>query len=170
MDVIAIATGTSKATLYRRWSSKQELIVAAIERNVSTDWHVPAHDSFRDDVLYGLRLAAAALAANGALLQSLGEAVRHDRLLLAESRRHISVPHERLWTEIVARWRHDPQMRGCADLDWLTELCESLLTSRLLPTSAPLSDEHLVRFTDEILMPLFLGASSVSDRTARPAE
>jgi AcrR family transcriptional regulator len=160
IDAVAIATGASKATLYRHWSSKQELFVAAVQRNVSREWSVPANGSFRDDVLSGLRLAASALAANGMLLQSLAEAARHDPLLLAESRRHISAPHEQMWTEIVRRWRNDPQLRGRTNLDWLTELCESLLSSRLLPTSAPLSDADLVRFTDEVLLPLFLGAPS----------
>lgn len=159
MDAVALATGTSKATLYRHWSSKQSLFVAAVQRNVSGEWSVPGHGSFRDDVLSGLRLAASALAANGMLLQSLAEAARHDPLLLAESRRHISAPHEQMWTEIVRRWRDDPQLQGGASLDWLTELCESLLTSRLLPTSAPLSDSDLVRFTDEVLLPLFRGTA-----------
>ncbi|SFI69956.1 regulatory protein, tetR family [Amycolatopsis sacchari] len=123
-------TGASKATLYRHWSSKQELFVAAVRRNVSREWSVPAHGSLREDVLSGLRLAASAIDANGMLLQSLAEAARHDPLLLAESRRHIPARHEQMWTEIVRRWRDDPRLRGTTDLTWLTELCESLLIGR----------------------------------------
>jgi AcrR family transcriptional regulator len=51
MDAIAARSGTSKATIYRRWSSKEELVAAAVDSLKSKpDLDLP-HESVRDDLL-----------------------------------------------------------------------------------------------------------------------
>lgn len=51
MEAIAARAGTSKATIYRRWSSKEELIAAAVESIKAPPAYDLPHDSVRDDLI-----------------------------------------------------------------------------------------------------------------------
>lgn len=155
VDAVAARSGTSKATLYRRWPSKAELLVAAVRRGVSTNFEVPTHATFRDDVLAALRLAAHWSSVNRSMLQSLADAGSRDARLADEFQRQIAHPHDTMWTTVLARWRGQPDIRDDIDLQWVHDLSESILFTQLVPTAPPLSDDYLVRFVDEILVPLF---------------
>lgn len=51
MDAVAQRSGASKATIYRRWSSKQELVWAAVESIQAPAVYDLPHDSLRDDLI-----------------------------------------------------------------------------------------------------------------------
>src|ERR1700678_2635368 len=58
IDGVATRAGTSRAVLYRRWPSKQELMLATLVHHVKTDLVVaPDTGSLRGDVIGLLRLA-----------------------------------------------------------------------------------------------------------------
>lgn len=51
MEAVADRSGTSKATIYRRWASKEELLAAAVESlRAPPPYDVP-HESVRDDLI-----------------------------------------------------------------------------------------------------------------------
>ncbi|MFN7151392.1 MAG: TetR/AcrR family transcriptional regulator [Microthrixaceae bacterium] len=51
MDAVAARSGASKATIYRRWSSKEALVAAAVDAIKSPpELHLP-HESVRDDLI-----------------------------------------------------------------------------------------------------------------------
>ncbi|WP_371795108.1 TetR/AcrR family transcriptional regulator [Streptomyces sp. NBC_01718] len=54
VDAVATRSGVSKPTVYRRWSAKRELLIAAIERFV-VPADVPDLGTFRDEVTEFLR-------------------------------------------------------------------------------------------------------------------
>lgn len=52
LDAVALRAGTSKAVLYRRWGSRQELVIAALKvRDPQLPGLAPDTGSLRDDVL-----------------------------------------------------------------------------------------------------------------------
>lgn len=51
MDAVAARSGASKATIYRRWSSKEELVAAAVDTLKSTSSLELPHESVRDDLV-----------------------------------------------------------------------------------------------------------------------
>lgn len=51
MEAIAARSGTSKATIYRRWASKEELIAAAVESIKAPPAYDLPHESVRDDLI-----------------------------------------------------------------------------------------------------------------------
>lgn len=51
MEAVAARSGASKATVYRRWSSKEELIAAAVDSIKSPPVLEFAHESVRDDLV-----------------------------------------------------------------------------------------------------------------------
>ncbi|GAA1981131.1 TetR/AcrR family transcriptional regulator [Amycolatopsis minnesotensis] len=155
IDAVAARSGASKATLYRHWASKEELLVSAVRRQSSMPFDVPDHGVFRDDVLFALRLASRWLAANGEVFRSLIDAGRRDQAIEREIERQIVEPHDAMWTNLVARWRGRDGIGGAVDLAWLHDLCEGLLLRQLAVTAPPPTDDELVRFTDEVLVPAF---------------
>lgn len=50
MEAVAVRAGASKATIYRRWASKEELVAAALEAIKAKPLAFP-HVSLRDDLL-----------------------------------------------------------------------------------------------------------------------
>lgn len=51
MEAIAARSGTSKATIYRRWASKEELVAAAVESIKAPPAYDLPHESVRDDLV-----------------------------------------------------------------------------------------------------------------------
>ena len=51
MDAVAVRSGASKATIYRRWSSKEELVAAAVDTLKSKPLLALPHESVRDDLV-----------------------------------------------------------------------------------------------------------------------
>lgn len=51
METVATRSGASKATIYRRWSSKEELVAAAVESIKAPPAYDLPHESVRDDLI-----------------------------------------------------------------------------------------------------------------------
>ncbi len=95
MDAVAMAAGVGRATIYRRWASKEDLLVSAIEDTSVDTLAVPDTGTVRDDLVHLLRSLADVLAgpggdANRALLgvlpnePALAEAYRRGPLVVWE--------------------------------------------------------------------------------------
>jgi AcrR family transcriptional regulator len=69
MDAVAARAGVSKATIYRRWPSRSEMVAAAL-RCIASDIEVPDTGSIRDDLTTLLR------SFQHATLDSLPESLR----------------------------------------------------------------------------------------------
>src|SRR4051794_22556600 len=55
MEGIAAAAQTGKAALYRRWTTKDDLLRDALEHALPVPSEIPEHDNVRDDLLALLR-------------------------------------------------------------------------------------------------------------------
>lgn len=75
-DALAARAGVSKATLYRRWSGKSELIAEAVRRRVGFFLREFDRQSFRGDVLYVLGEVTTWLVRDAAVLRTLTDAGR----------------------------------------------------------------------------------------------
>lgn len=78
VDEVAARAGAGKATVYRRWSGKRELAVAALQRLYTTEMPLPDTGNIRDDLreLFGSALAFAASAEGHSHVRTmLGEAI-----------------------------------------------------------------------------------------------
>jgi AcrR family transcriptional regulator len=86
---IAERAGSGLGALYRRWSSKRDVVLAALDR-VVPDRDLPVDDDPADDVLTGLRrLAAATTGPVGRLLAGLLPDLMEDSELAAAVRGRI---------------------------------------------------------------------------------
>ncbi|HEX2778758.1 MAG TPA: TetR/AcrR family transcriptional regulator [Gemmatimonadaceae bacterium] len=153
MDGIAARAGVSKPTIYRRWKSKELVVVEAIGRLVRGIAAPPDTGTTRGDVLALLRVAVAMYAdpATGALLSGLVAAMARNRRIARAVR-----------AGFVATWRdamHAVLERGVArgdlaprqDLDFATDLLAGPLAYRFLITGAPVDLAVAERVVDVVL-------------------
>lgn len=154
MERIAERARTGKASLYRRWPSRVELVIDA------TRWALPDRDELpdtgdlREDVFSLLRLIADRLAgpigeaARGLLSEALNDP---DLSRVARARMAEGLP---LMLEILRRGAE----RGDARPEALTPLVASvgpaLLRHHFLANGAPISDEVLWDIVDDVVLPL----------------
>jgi len=157
MEGVAARAGTSRAVLYRRWSSRPDLVLAAIRRHATIDSvTVPDTGSLREDLLELLRQLSA----------RSGEIAGIFSVLIADSFNEgglsLSVLRERALADMpktgsmlaieraVARGEIDPSRlspRICA-------LPADLVRHDLIMTQAPVPDATLVEIVDKIFLPL----------------
>ena len=104
MERVAARAGASKASLYRRWPNRAELVVAALRHQYGGPELTPDTGNLRDDLLALLRRGAARLdgvfgeAARGLMAESLTDPDR-----TASLRANMFTTRNRLMREILNR-------------------------------------------------------------------
>ncbi|MEV4660013.1 TetR/AcrR family transcriptional regulator [Micromonospora sp. NPDC049301] len=155
IDAIAARAHVSKATIYRRWDGKAELVVAALR-----DRHVGVHNppdtgSLRGDLIELLRATAAICAADCDLMQALTFAMRTnpelERLV-----RHQVLPAERVASTAIlvraaARGEIPPE---AGERDLFHDLAPALTMSRIVAHGLPADDAFLAQVVDQVLIPV----------------
>ncbi|HEX6361277.1 TetR/AcrR family transcriptional regulator [Actinophytocola sp.] len=145
IDAVAERAKASKATVYRRWSGKAELVATAVRRYAGTALPPPEPTGQpRADLLALLTaMRASLLGQDAALLLGLLTAMRHDAELARTVR------------QVVLAHKHDAFAALFPDADhaWLAEITSAALLSRLLVTGEPLDEEFLAKLVDTVLLP-----------------
>lgn len=155
MERVATRAGTGKASLYRRWSSRMELAVAAVYHVLPDPEAPPDTGSLRGDVLAVLRHAAELLAgpAGEALRGLLADTLR-DRTDAADLRRHSQGTSRRAMREIVRRAAARGEIADAEVPDVRLDTAQALLRQHVLFVGTPVPDEVLVAIVDDVVVPL----------------
>ena len=163
MDALAQAAGVGKATIYRRWRTKQDLIVDSISDLGPLLTVPPDTGSLREDIRQFMHLLAETTRSPvGAMLRSLVPAMHHHPELRAAYRAGpLTVwrnAYAQMWARAEARGEVPP---GLA-LSPMAETTSALIVQRWLLTDQPIDEEYVDRVLDTVVMPLL--------RHARPAQ
>ncbi len=155
MDALAQAAGVGKATIYRRWRTKQDLIVDSISDLGSVLAVPPDTGSLREDIRQFMHLLAETTRSPvGAMLQSLVPAMQHHPELRAAYRTGpLTVwraAYAQLWARAEARGEVVP---GLAQSP-MAETTSALIVQRWLLTGEPVDEEYADRVLDTVVMPL----------------
>lgn len=164
MGDVAVRAGVAKTTLYRRWPSKNDLVVSAVAV-LFDELEMADLGSLRADIEAVVRQFADLLAlpeSQAALLALFAEATR-DPALRLRVREAIIDPQKRL----VRQGRAAAQARGelppdttpaqaCEDVDIIFDTIAGAVEHRILITGEPASPEWIARFTTLLLTPLTL--------------
>jgi AcrR family transcriptional regulator len=155
MEGIAACAHTGKAALYRRWVSKEDLIVDALEHFLPSLTNLPDHGNLRDDMLDMLRRLTALMNSptGGALKCLLAESDRdHPFVKLVHER--LLMPRKRMFHDLLQRAIERGEARPDA-LDTLAaEVGPAMVAQRFLAEGAPVPDAYLVSVVDDVVMPL----------------
>ncbi|HZQ57143.1 MAG TPA: TetR/AcrR family transcriptional regulator [Acidimicrobiales bacterium] len=141
MEGVAARAGVGKASLYRRWPTKEQLVIAAVLHRCEEDRATPDTGSLRSDVVAYCTRVVAKLRRHGAILRAVNaETARHPAL--AESFRAAFVEQRRAEVrDVLARAVDRGELPPGADLELLGDLGPALLWHRLTVTGAPLGDD-----------------------------
>ena len=138
VDDVATRAGVGKATVYRRWPSKDDLAVAAMEQVYGVEVTEPDTGSVEGDLRQCYRDVLGSVGSTRGrdlLRASITESLRDDRI--AELYRDASERREALTRRTLERGIDRGEVRRDADLDVLAQWLSGLLAFRVV-TQRPL--------------------------------
>lgn len=144
IEQVAKRAGVGKPTIYRRWSSKEQLVAEAIEAFVAGGVHWPsleAIDAVGPQELIRRNIDTAARTAADKTFRALvaqvyGSAVTHP-LLMQTYWDHYVGPRRTLAIAMLRRAQTEGTVRPDADLDVLVDMLAGAVTYRVLQPNPP---------------------------------
>lgn len=156
LEAIAKRAGVGKTAIYRRWSSKQELVVSIVTTVALAALDLPHGATLREDLLEYLSDAERALThplAGAIIPDLLAESFRNGGLaeaLLAAVRD----PRRRKAAGLVDRAIERGELRADIDVQLALDIIAGPLYWRLAVVREPRSPDYLSRLTDAIIAAL----------------
>ena len=163
MESVATRAGTNKAVLYRRWSNKSELVIAAVRKYLPKfPKEVPNTGNLRDDVYTYLQEIAKPIKSIGA--QTIRELMMEPLVwnttiapILSSMPRAIRPGSENKITAAMRAILKNAELRGEVRLEKLTPRIISLpweLLRNEIITRQEVSDATIAEIVDDIFLPL----------------
>ncbi|WP_170182503.1 TetR/AcrR family transcriptional regulator [Blastococcus colisei] len=155
MDAVARTAGVSKATIYRRWSSKADVLVSLIDTASDETLVIPDSGSLRDDMVALLTALAAVLAGPGGSASRALIGVMNQEPALEEAFRRGPMAR---WAEAFgtvcerAVDRGELVASGAASL--AAEAGPAILLLRWMISGMDVDQELAVAVVDDVMMPL----------------
>jgi AcrR family transcriptional regulator len=167
MDAVAARARAGKTTIYRRWQSKAELVVDALN-SLKGDHNIPDTGSLRQD-LHALASDITNAETNvGALTAGMVNALAHDAELRRVFREKFIAPRMAGFRTVFERAVARGEMPPGHDLDLLARLFPALGLQQLVMSGERPDTQLALHIMDEIVYPLAT-ASATGTRTARTA-
>ncbi|MEW2252352.1 MULTISPECIES: TetR/AcrR family transcriptional regulator [unclassified Streptomyces] len=153
IERIARTAGVGKATIYRRWSGKEELFVDVIRAAEPPDPDLPG-TSVRDDLvalLESLRLRALA-SRTSALLHNAHVQMKSSPRIWAAYHANVIVPRRNLGLQVLRRGRERGEIRADVDLELANDMFVGpVLIRTLLRPDADLPEGLAEQIVDTVM-------------------
>jgi AcrR family transcriptional regulator len=155
MEHVANRARASKGSLYRRWSSRAELVADAVHHTLPSCSESPDTGCVREDILSCLRGFANLL--NGpsgeALRGLLAEIIRNPDLMEVIRIRFID-PGVEVFLDVLRRGAGRGEVRATALTTRIASVGPELLRQYFLVHRSPIPDQVLTEIVDEVVLPL----------------
>jgi len=153
IERVAERAGTGKASIYRRWGTRLELVLDTIDHVLPRFDAAPDTGSLRDDLLLVHRRIAETMGSRpGAAAKACFEGT--DDQLARAVRERLLPQRLAIMLEILRRGVERGEVRPDAVTQRIAETGPMLLHGELLQRGAPIPDEAVVAIVDEVLLPL----------------
>lgn len=160
IDAVAARAGASKATIYRRWPGKPELVMAALSRQGTAATAEVDTGDLRGDLAQAIKQMRDSLASqDGALILGLLNAMRENAELAEHVRGQVWSAKRSVIGALVARAIERGELPARADHELASEIAAALVFTRILVTGQPLDDAEVARIVDAVLMPVLTSDS-----------
>lgn len=158
MDAVAARARASKATIYRAWPNKPDLVSEALGHRFGGTPDAPGTGSLRGDLI-ALATNACRIAEgpDGAVLTGLMTAAARNDELSRTLYRCAYVAKAPVHQAIVAAAVDRGEVAAGTDPDLLHEVLHSMILTRKLWSAGPLDDEFVVHLVDDVLLPVLCG-------------
>jgi AcrR family transcriptional regulator len=154
-EAIAARAGVGKATIYRRWPNKEELLLAAFG-SLKSPFPEPEGDSVRDDLLAMVKVMCAdkgdpRKARRYALL--LGEGDKYPRLM-ARYKETVVEPRREAMRAVIRRGIQAGELRPDTDVEIAMLTLTGVIMARENTPGGTLDDDFATRLVDGLLLGL----------------
>ncbi|SMF32907.1 TetR/AcrR family transcriptional regulator [Streptomyces sp. Amel2xC10] len=154
IERIARTAGVGKATIYRRWSGKEELFVDVLRAAEPDDPELPG-TSLRDDLVVLLESVRVRGLANrsSAILHNVHAQMKSSPKIWAAYHSSVIEPRRRMGLDVLRRGRQNGELRADVDLELVNDLFVGpMLVRSVLRPDADLTDDKLAeRIVDTLL-------------------
>jgi AcrR family transcriptional regulator len=155
MDAVASEAGVGKATIYRRWRTKQDLVVDTISDLNRAEASPPDTGSLEGDLRAMLRSFVAVITGpTGAATLSLLSTVPHHPALAEAFRSGPIAVWQQAFQELFARAEQRGEIRPGAGTSVAAETTSALIVQRWLLTGRPIDDAYADEVLDTVVLPL----------------
>lgn len=162
MDAVAKRCSASKATIYRRWSGKPALVVAAAAALFQAPT-VPDTGDLREDLLVCGRAYVQQEGRRAQVMASVLSAARHDPVLRAAADGALRAPYGGLFEQVLAVAVDRGLVRPDLDVALLAQVFPAIAYQQAAGQDRLVSEDDVVRVVDAILLP------AARNRSRRPA-
>ncbi|MFF0436375.1 TetR/AcrR family transcriptional regulator [Streptomyces sp. NPDC004327] len=158
MEGIAAAARTGKAAVYRRWSSKEDLVAEALRTGLPALGEAPDHGSVREDLLRLCRRVRSAMYSKpGTALR----AVLHECDSEAAAERfhglivdRVVEPSQRLLREVVERGIARGEVRAEAADEMVYDVVPAMMMYRAKVCGSEWTESEITGLIDLVMVPL----------------
>jgi AcrR family transcriptional regulator len=158
MDAVAATARAGKATIYRRWDSKLDLVIDSCNQLVSRSIPVPNTGSLAGDLREFLLAFATFLSGPaGKAAQALVGELPHEPELANAFRKSFLRAQRDVLRGVLERAATRGELTEDAPQAMVVELAGAALIYRLMLTGEPLDGVFVDRLVDQILVPLLVG-------------
>ena len=153
MDAVAARAKASKATLYRRWNGKAQLVIDAL-LSEKEPFSAPDNGSLREDLL-GAYCGMGGLTDNRqiAILGSVITAITRDAEFAEAFRRDFIGPKKAASTEIFRRAQERGELKDGLDLDLISAALPGIVLHRTFLLGDPPTKELIAEVVDQLILP-----------------
>ncbi|SEM03000.1 TetR/AcrR family transcriptional regulator [Streptacidiphilus jiangxiensis] len=154
VDAVAARAGAGKATCYRRWASKAELVVDAVS-HIKAKLEQPNTGSLRGDLIALTSHATARDDSFRVDVQSglLTGLVRDAQLREVFAEQFVA-PRKAVFRTIFEQAVERGEITPAPNVELLSDIVPSMVFHQLLTTGRPPTPEFVLRVIDEIVLPL----------------
>jgi AcrR family transcriptional regulator len=157
VDMVAARAKAGKATLYRRWPSKAELVidaVACLKKNDLEAANIPDTGTLRGDLIAMIRTPSIQDADRKLrVMAGLASMISRSPELAVAAREAIVAPRITLNRMFLQRAVDRGEISTDADLDLVATISPSMVTYRALMLGVPATREFLVTLIDDVILP-----------------
>ncbi len=159
IESVASRAQTGKASIYRRWPTKQDLVLDAFcgkfgETMQLIEGSLDDDTTTRDVLLQmGRRMCEVAAEASEAIRVAAGEMSR-DAELSAALDEQVNCPKRELLLQVLQRGVERGEVRPEAACEMIAGVLPAMIMFKLILQNQPVSDVALIGIVDKILMPL----------------
>jgi AcrR family transcriptional regulator len=155
MEGVAAAAHTGKASVYRRWPSKEDLLVDAMRHALPPVGDVPDTGSVREDLLALLRMMLDIVnSRSGCAMSSFMFDNSVDKALIASVKKQVFEPRAQMFVDALARGRDRGEVRPDAVDARTAEVGPALIVHEYLMHGPPVADAFVVQLVDQVLLPM----------------
>lgn len=153
VEAVATEAKSSKATIYRRWPSKTELVLAAFIEGTRVQLVPPRTGSLRSDLLSIGASVCAQAREHASTMTAIMSEIAHSPELSAAMQNQFVLQRKKLMTEVLTEAVRRGEIDAAAIHDELWDVMPGYLVFRSLIPGRPPTEATVRALVDDVLMP-----------------